>query len=298
MTRRTPASFPRTDSGNAELIAAKYRDYLRFDHRRKIWLVWKDRRWTEDQDGQVCRMAKEAARDRLKGTANIRDDEKRDQLVTWALKSESQYRLRAALELAKTTLPVSDAGDGWDSNPFLLGLRNGVLDLRTGQLRPAQPEDRITIHTPIPFAPKAHCPRFEQFLSEVFLGDSELVGFVQRAVGYCLTGNVSEQCLFLCYGEGANGKSTFLETIRYVFGGYAHNLPFSAFELAARSGIPNDLAGLVGKRLVTAVETSENARFNESRIKALTGGDRCTARFLYGEYFSFDPRSATASQQP
>lgn len=243
-------------------------------------------------------MAKEAARDRLKGTANIRDDEKRDQLVTWALKSESQYRLRAALELAKTTLPVSDAGDGWDSNPFLLGLRNGVLDLRTGQLRPAQPEDRITIHTPIPFAPKAHCPRFEQFLSEVFLGDSELVGFVQRAVGYCLTGNVSEQCLFLCYGEGANGKSTFLETIRYVFGGYAHNLPFSAFELAARSGIPNDLAGLVGKRLVTAVETSENARFNESRIKALTGEDRCTARFLYGEYFSFDPRSATASQQP
>jgi putative DNA primase/helicase len=148
-----------------------------------------------------------------------------------------------------------------------LGAANGVVDLRTGQLRPAQPEDRITIHSPVLFDPRSRCPRFEQFLSEVFLGDAEMIGFIQRAVGYCLTGDVSEQCLFLCYGEGANGKSTLLEIVRFVLGGYAHKLPFSAFELTARSGIPNDVARLVGKRLVTAVETSENASSTRAVLK-------------------------------
>jgi putative DNA primase/helicase len=289
MRNRTPDSFPLTDSGNAELIAAKFADRLRFDHRRKKWLIWNNERWTEDRDGQICRMAKEAARDRLKAATNVRDDEKQKEQVKWALQSESEYRLRAALRLAKTTSPISDAGDGWDSAPFLMGVRNGAVDLHTGQLRPAQPEDRITINATVPFDVGAKCSRFEQFLTEVFLDDMEVVGFVQRAVGYCLTADVTEQCLFLCYGEGANGKSTFLEVIRYVLGGYAHNLPFSAFELTARTGISNDMAGLVGKRFVTAVETNEDARFNEGRIKALTGGDQFTARFLYSEYFTFEP---------
>jgi putative DNA primase/helicase len=123
----------------------------------------------------------------------------------------------------------------------------------------------------------------------VFLHDADVIAFIQRAIGYCLSGAVTEQCLFLCYGQGENGKSTFLEVIRDVLGSYAYNLPFSAFELAARSAISNDMAGLVSKRFVTAVETNENVRLNEGRVKALTGGDRCTARFLYREYFSFDP---------
>ena len=284
-----PDSFPLTDSGNAELIATKFSNCLRFDHRRKRWLVWKHERWTEDHDGTVYRMAKEAARDRLKAAANVGDDDKRESLAKWAIQSESEYRLRAALNLAKTTLPISDVGDGWDSDRFLLGVRNGVVDLRTGKLRPARPEDRITIYTDAAYDPAAQCPRFELFLSEVFLGDAELAGYVQRAVGYCLTGAVSEQCLFLCYGEGENGKSALLEAVRDVLGGYAHNLPFSAFELHERSGISNDVAGLVSKRFVTAVETNESVRLNEGRLKALTGGDRCTARFLYAEYFSFDP---------
>ena len=289
MRKRTATSFPTTDSGNAELIAAKFPDSMRFNHRRKRWLIWKDGRWIEDCEGEVFRLAKEAARDRLAAAAKLGNEDHRKEAAAWALASESQYRLKAALELAKHTKPLSDAGDNWDSDTFLLGVNNGVVDLRTGTLRPARPEDRITIYADAAYDPGALCPRFEQFLSEVFLADAELVGYVQRAVGYCLTGAVSEQCLFLCYGEGANGKSTLLETLRDVLGGYAHNLPFSAFELDGRSGISNDMAGLVSKRFVTAVETNEGARLNEGRLKALTGGDRCTARFLYGEYFSFDP---------
>ena len=98
-----------------------------------------------------------------------------------------------------------------------------------------------------------------------------------------------EQCLFLCFGEGANGKSTFLETLRYVVGSYAHNLPFSALELTARSGISNDIAGLVSQRHVTAAELCENMTLNEGRVKALTGGDVTTARRLYNDFFSFTP---------
>lgn len=290
MPRRTPNDpFLRTDTGNAELIAAKFREGLRFDHRRGRWLVWLDNRWVEDRDGEVFRLAKAAARERLKNSARIANDEEHKESAAWALQSESRYRLQAALDLAKYTSPISDAGANWDVDPLLLGVQNGIVDLRNGQLRPARPQDRVTIYTGIRFDAAASCPQFEEFLSEIFLRDADVIAFIQRAIGYCISGSVTEQCLFLCYGDGENGKSTFLETIRSVLGGYAHNLPFSAFELAGRSAISNDLATLVCKRFVTAAETNEGARLNEARVKALTGGDRCTARFLYGEYFSFDP---------
>jgi putative DNA primase/helicase len=281
--------FPLTDSGNAELIARLFGDRLRFNHRQNQWLLWRESQWVEDTDGEVYRMAKEAARVRLQAAANLNDDTKRKVAVAWALGSESIYRLKAALELAKRTVPIADSGDNWDLDPLLLSVRNGVVDLQTGNLRPACPEVRIAKHTMVPYDSAANCPRFEQFLRQVFLGDEEIIRFVQKAIGYSLTGDVREQCLFLCYGEGGNGKSTLLETVRSLLGGYAHNLPFSAFELSSRSSVSNDIAGLVAKRFVTAVETSENIAFNEGRVKALTGGDKCTARFLYGEFFDFNP---------
>jgi len=234
-------------------------------------------------------MAKEATRARFASAAKLGNDTERGEGLKWAIKSESRYCLQAALELAKHTSPIADSGHNWDSDPFLMSVDNGVLDLRTGDPRPARSGDRITLHSSVEYDPSARCPRFEQFLNQIFLEDAELIRFVQSAVGYSLTGVVSEQCLFLCYGEGGNGKSKFLETVRWIMGDYAHNLPFSAFELKARSSVPNDIAGIVGKRFVTAVETGDNVAFNEGRVKALTGGDQTTARFLYQEHFSFDP---------
>jgi putative DNA primase/helicase len=177
----------------------------------------------------------------------------------------------------------------WDGDPWLLGVANGVVDLRTGKLRAGRPSDRITIHTNVSFDPSARCPRWEQAVNEIFEGNTEDVGFIRRAVGYSLSGDTSEQCLFPCYGEGSNGKSTFLETLRDVFGGYARNLPFSAFELKARSNIPNDIATLPGRRFVTAIETGDSIRLNEARLKALTGCDTTTARLLHREFFEFRP---------
>jgi putative DNA primase/helicase len=288
MRKRTIIEFRPTDAGNAEWIAHLYGDRLRFNHARKHWLIFKEGHWLIDDDGEVRRLAKCAARERGKAVGRLTDDTRED-AVKWALQSEHEYRIRAALRLAESTHPIADNGKGWDSEPFLLGVQNGVLDLRTGMLRTAKPEDRITLHASVPYDPSKRCARFEQFLREVFLDDPELIGYVKRALGYSLTGSVSEQCLFLCYGEGANGKSVLLEIFRYVLGGLAHNLPFSAFELSGRSTIPHDLAGVVARRFVTSAETNENVRFNEARLKAISGGDTCTARFLYQEFFSFDP---------
>ncbi|OFW66504.1 MAG: hypothetical protein A2Y74_09555 [Actinobacteria bacterium RBG_13_63_9] len=283
-------AFPRTDAGNGELFAQCHGDHVRYDHRRKRWLIWSGHWWRPDADEEVRRLAKGTARERYSSAADLFEDlDERKRESTFAIGSENRQRLDAMLAQAQAEAPISDAGDNWDADRWLLGVANGVVDLRTCEPRDGLREDRITLHSDVPLDPEARCPRWERFLEEVFGEDRELIGFIARAVGYSLTGDVSEQCLFMCHGSGANGKSVFLTTLRAMAGGYAYNSPFSTFELADRSSIPNDLAALVGRRLVTASETNEAVRLNEARLKALTGGDPVTARFLHGEFFTFQP---------
>jgi putative DNA primase/helicase len=282
--------FPRTDAGNGELFAHCHGDHVRYDHRRRRWLIWGGHWWRPDADSEVRRLAKATARKRYDAAATLFEGlEERKRESTFAIGSENRQRLDAMLAQAQTESPIADAGDGWDSDPWVFGATNGVVDLRAGRLREGQCGDRVTLHSEALFDQKAICPRWDRFLQEVFGADRELIDFIARAVGYSLTGDASEQCLFMCHGSGANGKSVFLTTLRAVAGSYAYNSPFSTFELAERSSIPNDLAALVGKRLVTASETNEAVRLNEARLKALTGGDPVTARFLHGEFFTFQP---------
>src|SRR5207245_408700 len=191
--------------------------------------------------------------------ANRLKGEEKEKEIAWALASESRAHLDAMIYLARSKDPVADSGEGWDSDPMLLGVANGVVDLRSGKVRSGQPSDKITLHTNINFDRTASCPRWFLFLSEVFGGDEAVIEYVQRAVGYCLSGDVREQCLFLLYGIGANGKSTLLRILLDLFGTYGFNLLFSAFELKARSAIPNDIASIAGKRLVTAIETDRKS---------------------------------------
>jgi putative DNA primase/helicase len=219
----------------------------------------------------------------------IADLELRKKVSEFAVRSESRQKLDACLALAQNEHSITDSGANWDADPYLLGVANGVVDLRTGELRPGRPEDRLTLRVPFQYDPRGDCPRWEQFLHQVFQCNNELISFVQRAVGYSLTGSVREQVLFLCYGTGANGKSVFLSTLRHLAGDYAMNIPFTVLELQQRPSLTNDLASMVGKRLVTLSETNESTRLNEARIKGLTGGDPITARFLYSESFTFHP---------
>jgi putative DNA primase/helicase len=282
--------FPRTDFGNAEMFAVLHATRVRFDHKQQRWLIWVgDRlRWLEDREKRVRLLMRETVRHRAKNALRLpEDDENTKPEIRFALASEDRHRIDAALELAKSLPSISEAGDGWDANPWLFGVDNGIVDLKTGEVREEVPEDRITKHSSVPFDPQAKCARFERFLREVFDDDIALVEYIQRMVGYCLTGSVEEQCLFCWYGSGANGKTTLSEVLRYILGDHSVNLAFSALEMKNRSS--NDLVALAGARLATAAETNEGVRLNEARIKVLTGGDPITARKLYHEAFTFEP---------
>jgi putative DNA primase/helicase len=289
MGRKTKLpQFARTDAGNAEMFAYVSKDDLRYDHKQRRWLMWSGHWWSIATGGAIIRRAKGVARIRADAAQCLGGEEK-DAEISWALNSESLARLEAMVKLAQGEAPLSDSGEGWDSDTMLLGVANGIIDLRTGTLRNGMPEDKITLQSDITYDPQATCPRFEQFIGEVFGNDRDLIEFVHRAIGYCLTGDTREQCLFACHGGGSNGKSTMLEVVRSILGTYAYNLPFSAFELDKRSSIPNDLAPLPGRRFVTAIETNESAHLNEGRIKLLTGCDPISARFLRREFFIFVP---------
>lgn len=276
-----------TDSCNAEALAELYGDRLRYDCRRGRWLVWDNHLWRPDATGEVHRLAKEAARERYRRAQEL-PATSRIAVSKWAIQSENLPRLEAAISLARHELPIADDGHHWDSNRWLLGVPNGVVDLTTGALRAGRQDDRVTMCAAVPYDPRATCPRWEAFLSEVF-ADEELVDWMQRALGYSLTGDVREQRLFMGYGIGGNGKSTFSRTLQAVLGDYAYNAPFATFELKQRASIPNDVAALEHKRFVTGAETNDNTRLNEARIKALTGCEPTTARFLHQEWFTFEP---------
>jgi putative DNA primase/helicase len=234
-------------------------------------------------------MAKDAARQRLKRALDLVDLSEKKREMTWCIRAESRTGIEAALALARSTPPIADSGAGWDADHWILGTRTKVAELKTGALRDGTREDRLTLSTGVDPDPNIDCPRFKQFLLEILGEDQESIDFLQRLVGYSLTGLTSEQIFVMLHGRGANGKSVLLAILRQLLGEYAHNAPFSTFETASRPSIPNDLAALADKRLVTASETTEGARLNESRLKALTGGDPITARFLNREWFTFEP---------
>ena len=219
----------------------------------------------------------------------IQDREKREAQFKAAIRLERRDSLHSMLALARNLHPITDAGERWDADPWLMGVVNGVVDLRTGRLRPGRRDDHITMSTAVPFDPDQPCPRWERFVAEIFAADAAQIDYVQQAAGYSLTGDTSEQCLFLQDGTGANGKGTFSNTLAETLGAYAYTMPFSTIELNQRSAIPNDVAALVSRRFVTASETNDGTRLNESRVKALTGCDPITARFLHGEFFTFRP---------
>lgn len=283
--------YPATDSGNAELFGRLNKDLVRFDHRRKRWLLWAEHFWRSDRKLQIMRLATDAARIRFEQAATIENLRDREIEAKWAIQSENKYRIEATLDLARAEKSIADEGNNWDENGWLLGVANGVLDLKTGKTRPGKQSDRMTMQSAVHFDADVLAPRWQTFIGEIFAGDADLIDYIWRAAGYSLTGETGEQCHFLCWGGGSNGKTTFLRVLREILGEYGDNTPFSTLEMSSRNTIPNDLAALHGKRLVTASELNEAVRLNEARLKMLAGEDPVTARFLHGEFFTFVPVS-------
>jgi putative DNA primase/helicase len=280
-------SRPRSDLGNAERLVDRFGDQLRYCRQQALWRFWDGRRWAADVTGEAERRAKATVRAIYGEARHAQDPEERAALARWALSSEAGPRLRAVLALAQTEAEIAVGAAELDRHPFLLATDSGTIDLRSGALRTADPSDLITHLAPVAYDPTAACRRWEAFLGRI-LPDPEVRAFLQRSAGYCLTGSMAEQCLWILWGTGRNGKSTFLTTLQAVLGDYAMQAPATLLVDRRRDAAPFDLAGLAGRRLVAMAETEEVGSLTEGLIKQLTGGEPVRARHLYGDFFEFE----------
>jgi putative DNA primase/helicase len=287
-TQRNGEPIALSDMGNSRRFARQHRDQLRHVAAWG-WLVWDGQRWQRDETQSAMRLARQTVRSILSEATESATESETQRLTRWALQSQSRSRMEAMVSLAQSEPGVPATTDLFDRDPWLFNAQNGALDLRTLQLQPHHPDDHMTHLASAPFLPDAECPTWLRFLSRIMRDNASLVGFLQRAVGYTLSGDTREQCLFFCYGTGANGKSTFTETLMTLLGDYATKTPTHTLMARRFDGVPNDVARLAGARLVVAAEVAEGRRLNESLVKDLTGGERIAARYLHREFFEFTP---------
>jgi putative DNA primase/helicase len=248
--------------------------------------VWDGARYRFDETGAVFQLAKETARSIREEAMNQATD-KAKKTFDWALASENNNRLNAMLNAARTEPGMSITPDLWDSEPWLLNVLNGTIELRTGILREHRKQDHITALAPFEYYPDAACPAWLSFLNRAFAGDEQMIGFVQRFFGYALTGDVSRQICPLFVGGGANGKSTLVDTVLYVMADYGDVAPPGLLMQRTMDEHPTELADLKGKRLVIASENERGRKLRTQFIKQVTGDATLKARFMHADYFSF-----------
>lgn len=279
--------LPANDLGNARRLVRDYGALIRYV-KELGWLSWDGRRWSRDAKGEVYRFAKRVI-DSLASRAEVPDSDQQKSRRAFAKQSGSEPSIRRMVKLAETEPEIAMRPEDFDADPFLLNCLNGTLDLRTQELRRHDPEDRITKVTGADFDPKAKAQTWQTFLRRILPGDADLAGFLQKAAGYSIGGGATEQVLFICYGTGANGKTTYFEATSGAAGDYHARAQSESFLERRGDGLRNDLARLAGTRYVTAIESGEGRRLAEALIKQLTGGDKLTARFMFKEFFEFRP---------
>jgi putative DNA primase/helicase len=278
LDRARPPAF--SDEALALRFAERHRNELRYVAAWSRWLFWDGARWIFDDTlgafDRARRICREAASECNKPKL--------------ASAIASAKTVAAIERLAKADRRHAATADQWDADAWILNTPSGVIDLHTGKLRAQKPDDYVTKITGV--APDASCPipTWSAFLARVLGGNTELIDFMQRLAGYSLTGSTCEHALAFLYGTGANGKSTFLNAITGCAGDYHRTAPIETFTASNSDRHPTDLAGLRGARLVTAIETEEGRRWAESKIKALTGGDRIAARFMRQDFFEYTPQ--------
>lgn len=312
-----------TDVGNALRFVADHAENIRYVPGWG-WVIWDTRRWERDEAGRAQEFAKRtvanmyaeaAARmralaDELQAmsgeegeivTSGLTDEEQErsDKLkgmmkaakkfLDWAMSSEHVARIGAMLSLAKTDVRIVATVDQFDTDQFAFNVENGTIDLKAAELREHRREDYITRLSPVKFSKDAKCPNWERFVTSTFAADSDLIQWMQKWSGYCLTGDVREQCMAILHGAGSNGKSVYIETTLDLMGDYGLKAN-SELLLASKSDRhPTEKAQLAGRRFVAACETGEGRRLDEVLVKEATGGDTITAHFMRQDNFSFLP---------
>ena len=303
-----------SDASNALELIRTYRHHIRYCTPWKAWLIWSGTHWQRDTTGTLMRWQRQTVK-ALSAQVPALADEEAKKLLTHIKSSLNTSRLEAAVRQAQSWEGISIDSAGLDADPWRLNCANGTLDLRTGLLRRHHQADMLTKCLAIPYSPEAACPTWDAFLRRIMghsQGDDDpdtmsgaemenrqqaderartLMAFLQRAIGYSLTGSTREQCLFILHGPTKTGKSTFLATMRALLGPYGQQADMESFMHKDRAEVRNDLADLAGARFVCALEGQEGKRLAENLIKQMTGGtDLMKARFLYEEHFTFKPQ--------
>lgn len=303
---RAPRLYePLTDVGNGKTLARTIKDEFLYCDTWRKWLTWDGTRWAGGLANlYVVERAKKTVRDRydrarnsLKKIKDISDEEEKkrklssiSRVLKWCVVSEDAKHVHAAVDMAKSEAGIPVDASCFDKHPWLLNCPNGTLDLRRAKLEPHNPKQMLTALCPIEYYPDALCPRWEQFMVEVFDGDEELVLWMQKFLGYCLTGIIREHMLPVWHGSGRNGKSTLVKTVCSVLGpDYSTVTPSGFTSLSQNGQHPARMVLLHNKRFVADLETGDSMRLNEEMIKRTTGGDDIQARRMYENFWSFTP---------
>lgn len=293
MRPHTKPRYQRDEIGIGYAFADYFKPIARFDRERGIWYVYDGKVWQPDENAlAVAELAKILA-DRLYTFAlQITDEDTRNRYIKRVQKLQMRKNRRTMIEDAKSVYPVSHTV--FDRNTNLFNCQNGTLNLTTGEFRPHDPADFLTMMSGVTYDPNATCPRWEQFISEVMCNDADLALYLQKALGYALTGDTSLECLFILYGATSrNGKGTTMETFLKIMGDYGKTsnpeMLSTKFGNTNASGPSEEIARLAGVRFVNISEPEKKITFNAALVKRMTGNDTLNARFLHENSFDFRP---------
>lgn len=277
-----------TELGNAKRFVTEYKNKILFDTQRKKWLFWNDKKWEYDELMEIERMFFKLL-EKMKKESPTDDEKLLVKYLSHLQRSQSRTSMQGSLNHAKALVPISN--EKLNKNPFLFNMQNGILDLKNDTLHQHDQQFLLTQIAPVTYEADTGCPMWLSFLNKIFNNNESLIEFIQRALGYSLSGSTTERCIFILYGSGKNGKTVFIETIsRIIMGEYAKKTSSETF-MKQNNGnmIRNDLARLQGARFVYASEGNESRRLDEGMVKEITGGDNISARYLYAEWFEFKP---------
>ncbi len=292
----TVKSLNLTDVGNGKRLIQYHGHDLHYCYERNKWLYWTGENWEWDAGAKIMELAKETARHMYREAAEEPDDNKRKDLISHALRMESNARLSAMIECAQSEPGIPIKETELDADPWLFNVLNGTINLKTGELQPHNREDLQSIIIPVTYDPAATSPLWQSFLDRITgnhnpKDQEELKDFLQRAVGMSMTGQATSEVVFFPYGTGANGKTKFTETILHLLGAYGQTLPADALMNQKMSnGSHNEsIANLRGKRYVVTSEIKQGSELNEGLLKSLSGGDTYRASRKYEHEIEFTP---------
>ena len=285
--------YPWSDLGNGRLFADLFKDVARFVPERKQWYAFDGTRWIPDTGSlKAMELCKTLANTIMRYALDINDEHKRKSYIDFSRKWQSRKTRITILNDAQSVYPISM--QEFDSNPLLLNCANGTLDLRTNEFREHSAEDRLTKITPVEYVPGAASERFSLFITEIMSGDMEKARYLQKALGYSVSGDTRYECMFFLFGETTrNGKGTLMESILRVMGDYGRAVRPETIALKLRVNSQNpseDIARLAGIRLANISEPSRGLLLNAAQVKAMTGNDTLNARFLHENSFDFKPQ--------